>query len=136
MNKIILMGRLTKDPDMRSTQSGTAVAHFSLAVDRRFKKDGEDSADFFNCSAFGKQAEFTEKYLKKGTKILCSGRMESSNYTNRDGAKVMAWQVALDEIEFAESKKAQGAQPEQTDQKQPDWMPADDLADDELPFKF
>ena len=86
MNKIILMGRLTRDPEVRYSQgeSSLAIGRFSLAVDRRFKRQGEAEADFFNCTAFGKQAEFVEKYLKQGTKILLSGRVQNDNYTNKE----------------------------------------------------
>lgn len=104
MNKVILMGRLTRDPEIRYTQDQKAVARFALAVDRRFSQQKE--ADFFNCTAFGKLAEFAEKYLKKGVKILLSGRIQNDNYTNRDGQKVTAVQIIVDEIEFAESKAA------------------------------
>lgn len=108
MNKIILMGRLTRDPEMRYSQgeSSLAIAKFSLAVDRRFKKQGDSEADFFNCTAFGKQAEFVEKYLKQGTKILLTGRVQNDNYTNREGQKVYSIQVIAEEMEFAESKAA------------------------------
>lgn len=106
MNKIVLMGRLTADPERRSTAGGTDVARYNLAVDRRFRKDGDPTADFFNCVVFGKGAEFTEKYLRKGTKIVLSGRMESDNYTNKDGQKVYGWRVVVDEQEFAESKSS------------------------------
>lgn len=110
MNKVILMGRLTRDPEVRYSQgaSQTAVARFSVAVDRRFKRDGEPDADFFNCTAFGKQAEFVEKYLHKGTKILLSGRIQNDNYTNKDGQMVYSVRVIVEEIEFAESKNASG----------------------------
>ena len=87
MNKIILMGRLTRDPEVR-TGNGSTVARYTLAVDRRFKRDGDPDADFFNCTAFGKGAEFAEKYLKQGTKIAITGRIQSDNYTNKDGQKV------------------------------------------------
>ncbi|MBQ8043032.1 MAG: single-stranded DNA-binding protein [Clostridia bacterium] len=108
MNKIILMGRLTRDPEVRYSQgeSSLAIARFSLAVDRRFKRQGEAEADFFNCTAFGKQAEFVEKYLKQGTKILLSGRVQNDNYTNKEGQKVYSVQIIAEEIEFAESKAA------------------------------
>lgn len=106
MNKVILMGRLTRDPEVRYSQgsSTTTVARLSLAVDRRFKREGEPDADFFNCTAFGKQAEFVERFLKKGTKIVVSGRVQNDNYTNKDGQMVYSVQMLLDEIEFAESK--------------------------------
>lgn len=108
MNKVILMGRLTRDPEIRYSQgaNSTAVGSFSIAVDRRFKRDGEPDADFFNCTAFGKQAEFVERYLKKGTKIVVVGRIQNDNYTNKDGQKVNATRIMVDEIEFAESKNA------------------------------
>lgn len=110
MNKVILMGRLTRDPEVRYSQgaSQTAVARFSVAVDRRFKREGEPDADFFNCTAFGKQAEFVERYLHKGIKILLSGRVQNDNYTNKDGQMVYSVRVMVDEIEFAESKNASG----------------------------
>ncbi len=108
MNKVILMGRLTRDPEVRYSQgaSQTAVARFSIAVDRRFKREGEPDADFFNCTAFGKQAEFIERYLHKGTKVVLSGRVQNDNYTNKDGQMVYSVRVMVDEIEFAESKNA------------------------------
>ena len=110
MNKIILMGRLTRDPETRYSQgeNATAVARFSIAVDRRFKRQGDPDADFFNCTAFGKQAEFVEKYLKQGTKILLTGRVQNDNYTNKNGEKVYSVRIIAEEIEFAESKNAQG----------------------------
>jgi len=108
MNKVILMGRLTRDPEVRYSQgaSQTAVARFSVAVDRRFKREGEPDADFFNCTAFGRQAEFVERYLHKGTKIVLVGRIQNDNYTNKDGQMVYSVRVMVDEIEFAESKNA------------------------------
>ena len=108
MNKVILMGRLTRDPEVRYSQgaSQTAVARFSVAVDRRFKREGEPDADFFNCTAFGKQAEFIERYLHKGTKIVLSGRVQNDNYTNKEGQMVYSVRIMVEEIEFAESKNA------------------------------
>ena len=108
MNKIILMGRLTRDPEVRYSQgaNATAVCRYSIAVDRRFKREGEPDTDYFNCTVFGKGAEFAEKYFKQGTKILITGRMESDNYTNKDGQKVYGFRVIVDEQEFAESKNA------------------------------
>ena len=111
MNKVILMGRLTRDPEVRysSGDNSMAIARFSIAVDRRFRRQGENSeADFFNCTAFGRQAEFVEKYLHQGTKILVVGRIQNDNYTNREGQRVFSVQVIAEEIEFAESKNAQG----------------------------
>ena len=146
MNKVILMGRLTRDPEVRysSGENTTAIARFSLAVDRRFKRNGDADADFFNCTAFGKQGEFAEKYLKKGTKILLSGRIQNDNYTNRDGQKVSSVQIIAEEIEFAESKNAQGSSPRPAQSGNTE-RPAvsdgfmnipDGIEDEELPFNF
>ena len=100
------MGRLTRDPDIRYTEgeNSTAVAHYTLAVDRRYKKEGEQSADFPRCVVFGKGAEFAEKYLRQGTKIVVTGRIQTSSYTNRDGQKVYTTDVVVEDQEFAESK--------------------------------
>ena len=108
MNKVILMGRLTRDPDIRSSQSenSTAVARFTLAVDRRFKRDSDQSADFISCVAFGKTADFFEKYVKQGTKVCVEGRIQTGSYTNRDGQKVYTTDVVVENVEFAESKNA------------------------------
>lgn len=108
MNKVILMGRLVRDPEVRYSQgeNAKAVARYSLAVDRRFKQDGESKADFINCVAFGKQGEFAEKYFRKGIKIVVSGRIQTGSYTNRDGNKVYTTDVVVEEQEFAESKAA------------------------------
>ncbi|HBA46268.1 MAG TPA: single-stranded DNA-binding protein [Lachnospiraceae bacterium] len=110
MNKVILMGRLTRDPEVRYSQGATqtAVARFSIAVDRRFKREGDPEADFFNCTAFGKQAEFVERYLHKGIKIVVCGRVQNDNYTNKEGQMVYSVRIMVDEIEFAESKNASG----------------------------
>ena len=110
MNKVIMMGRLTRDPEVRYSQgaNGTAVGRFSIAVDRRFKREGQPDADFFNCTSFGKQAEFVERYLKKGTKVVISGSVQNDNYTDKDGNQRYSVQIICDEIEFAESKNAQG----------------------------
>lgn len=107
MNYAAMMGRLTKDPEVRYTQGQIpmAIASFSIAVDRRFKKDGEPDADFFNCTAFGKVAEFVEKFLKKGTKVVCQGRMQNDNYKDKNGNMVYTIKFMVDQIEFAESKK-------------------------------
>lgn len=110
MNKVTLMGRLTREPEVRHSQgeNATAIARYSLAVDRRFKREGEQTADFINCVAFGKSAEFAEKYLHKGTKIAVVGRIQTGSYTNKDGAKVYTTDVVVEEQEFAESKNASG----------------------------
>lgn len=109
MNKVILMGRLTRDPDIRYAQNenGTAVARYTLAVDRRFKRDGEQDADFIGCVVFGKGAEFAEKYFTKGIKIAITGRIQTGSYTDREtGKKVYTTDVIVEEQEFAESKAA------------------------------
>ena len=109
MNKVILMGRLTRDPEIRYSQgeSATAVARFTLAVDRRFKRQGDDqTADFINCVAFGRTAEFAEKYLIKGTKVVGCGRIQTGSYTNKEGQRVYTTDVVLEEVEFAESKNS------------------------------
>jgi single-strand DNA-binding protein len=108
MNKVFLMGRLTRDPETRYGQgaNGIAVTTFSLAVDRRFKREGDPEADFFNCTVFGKQAETAEKYLRKGIKIVVEGRIENDNYTNKEGQKVYSVRILVDGFEFAESKAA------------------------------
>ena len=136
MNKVILMGRLTRDPEVRYSQSDSnmAIARFSLAVDRRFKKQGDTvTADFFNCTAFGKQGEFVEKYLKQGTKIVVIGRIQNDNYTNKEGQKVYSVQIMVEEIEFAESKAA--GQSQQNDSMPGDgFMNIPDGIENELPF--
>ncbi len=106
MNKIILLGRLVRDTDVRYTQGDkpTAVAQWTLAVDRKFKREGEPDADFISCKAFGKTAEFAEKYFKKGTKIALEGHVQTGSYTNKDGVKVYTTEVIVEQVEFAESK--------------------------------
>jgi single-strand DNA-binding protein len=106
MNKVILVGRLVRAPEIRTTQSGTTIASYSLAVDRRRSSDGEKSADFINCKAFGKNAENTEKYLKKGMKIGVIGRIQTGSYENNEGKRVYTTDVIVDEQEFMESKRA------------------------------
>lgn len=148
MNKVILMGRLTRDPDVRysTSQSGDnlAIARYTLAVDRRFVRQGADnqqSADFISCVAFGKQGEFAEKYLKQGTKIAVTGRIQTGSYTNKEGQKVYTTEVVVEEQEFAESKK-DGANAQATPQGNASpSVPADQFMNipeginDELPFK-
>ena len=110
MNKVILMGRLTRDPEVRYTQgeNSLCIANFSIAVDRRFNRNSQDgaTADFINCVAFGKLAEHVEKYYRKGLKTALTGRIQTRNYTNRDGQKVYVTEVIAEELEFAESKNA------------------------------
>ncbi len=144
MNKVILMGRLTRDPDVRYSQgaNATAVARYSLAVDRRFKRDGEPTADFINCVSFGRQAEFAEKYLKRGTKIAVTGRIQTGSYTKQDGTKVYTTDVVVEEQEFAESKNASSQGSVNMPEERPDFtasasdgfMNIPDGVDDELPF--
>ena len=108
MNRLIMMGRLVADPEVRyGAANGSAVANFRIAVDRRFKRDGDPDADFFRITAFGRQAEFAEKYLRKGTKILLEGEIRNNNYTGKDGNMVYSDQIIANSIEFAESKNAQ-----------------------------
>lgn len=108
MNKVILMGRLTRDPEVRYSQgdNATAVARFTLAVDRRIKRDNEASVDYINCVSFGRSAEFAEKYFHKGTKIVITGRIQTGSYTNKDGQKVYTTDIVIEEQDFAESKAA------------------------------
>ena len=110
MNKVILMGSLTRDPDIRYSQGGMAVARYTLAVDRRFSRSNENgndqTADFISCVAFGRSAEFAEKYLHQGIKIAVTGRIQTGSYTNRDGQKVYTTDVVVEDQEFAESKNA------------------------------
>ena len=138
MNKVILMGRLTRDPEVRYTQgdNAMAIARYSLAVDRRFKRDGEPDADFINCVAFGKSGEFAEKYLKKGTKIAVVGRIQTGSYTNKDGQKVYTTDVVVEEQEFAESKNSSSSDNNQSapTNKNTDFMSIPDGIDEELPF--
>ena len=138
MNKVILMGRLTRDPEVRYTQGDNAMAivRYSLAVDRRFKRDGEPDADFINCVAFGKSGEFAEKYLKKGTKIAVVGRIQTGSYTNKDGQKVYTTDVVVEEQEFAESKNSGSSDNNQSAPANKDmgFMNIPDSIDEELPF--
>ena len=144
MNKVILMGRLTRDPEVRYSQgeNQTAIARYSLAVNRRFKREGDPEADFINCVAFGKQAEFAEKYLKKGTKMTITGRIQTGSYTNKDGVKVYTTDVIVEEQEFAESKAAaenhaaasSAPQPVPQQNQADGFMNIPDGIDEELPF--
>lgn len=105
MNKVILMGRLTRDPEVRYTsgENSLAIARYTLAVDRKIRKDGDATADFIPCVVFGRSAEFVEKYFRKGLKITIAGRIQTGSYTNRDGQKVYTTEVVVEEQEFAES---------------------------------
>lgn len=141
MNKVILVGRLTKDPEVRYStgEKATAYGNYTLAVDRRFKRDGEDSADFIRCVVLGRSAEFAEKYLHKGTKIIVCGRIQTGSYTNKDGMKIYTTDVVVEEQEFAESKGASGGttnttQATNNSPKDPAWMNIPDGVDEELPY--
>ena len=107
MNRIILSGRLTKDPEVRYSQgeNATCVARYTLASDRKYSKADDKQTDFINCVAFGKSGEFAEKYLKKGMKILVTGRIQTGSYTNKDGQKIYTTDVVVEEHEFVESKQ-------------------------------
>ena len=143
MNKVILMGRLTRDPEVRygTGENSTAVARYTIAVDRRFKRGGEQSADFIGCVASGRNAEFAEKHLRQGTKIVLTGRIQTGSYTNRDGQKVYTTDIVVEEQEFAENKAA-ASNGGQGNYSRPSAAPSDadgfmnipDGIDDELPF--
>lgn len=136
MNKVILMGRLVRDPEVRYSQGENpmAIARYTLAVDRKFKRDGEPNADFINCIAFGKNGEFAEKYLHKGIKILIEGRWQSGSYTNRDGQKVYTNDCVVESCEFAESKNASQSERPQNNNSDGEWMSIPDGIDEQLPF--
>ena len=155
MNNIILMGRLTRDPEVRYSngENATAIARYSLAVDRRFKREGQPDADFFDCVCFGKSAEFAERYLHKGTKMVIQGRLQNDNYTDRDGRMVYRNRIVVENQEFAESKSVsqqnsasysaphESARPQQSSWKEAPAAPAadgfmniPDEIDEELPF--
>lgn len=139
MNKCIFVGRLVRDPEVRYTagENATAIARFSLAVDRRFKKDGDtQTADFPNCVAFGKTAEFVEKYFHKGTKVALEGRLQTGSYNNKEGQKVYTTDIVVENVEFAESKRAAEANGVTTGSAQADdnFMNVPDGIDEELPF--
>lgn len=138
MNKVMLMGRLTKDPEVRTGES-TTVAKYTLAVNRKFKKDGEPTADFISCVVFGRSAEFTEKYFRKGMQVAISGRIQTGSYTNKDGNKVYTTDVVVEEQEFAESKAASQQNQQNSDGPMPSsndgFMNIPDGIDESLPFE-
>ena len=146
MNKVILMGRLTRDPEVRYSQgdNATAIARFTLAVDRRIKRDNEASVDYINCVSFGRSAEFAEKYFHKGTKIVICGRIQTGSYTNKDGQKVYTTDIAIEEQDFAESKATSqqnnsgsvqnNSNSRQSQKPQPDPDEFMSVDDDDLPF--
>ena len=135
MNNVCLVGRLTRDPETRITPNGLVVTRFSVAVDRRFKRDGEQTADFINCVSFGKTAEFVEKYFGKGQRIGLTGRIQTGSYTNKEGKKVYTTDVVAEDVEFVESKR----QDEQNDKPVESnigdgFISIPDGIDEELPF--
>nr|WP_308743098.1 single-stranded DNA-binding protein [uncultured Anaerocolumna sp.] len=138
MNNVSLVGRLTRDPEVRYTDGGSSLARFSIAVDRRFKKEGQPDADFPSCVAFGKTAEFIEKYFRQGQRIGLTGRIQTGSYTNNDGVKIYTTDVVVESAEFVESKGS-GSQ-DNTNQPEPltdedGFMNIPDgIDDDELPF--
>lgn len=141
MNKVVLMGRLTREPNVTHTMNGDSeltVSRFTLAVDRRFKKEGENAADFISCVAFGKQGEFAERYLHQGTKVTLCGHIQTGSYTDRDGHKVYTTDIIVEEVEFAESKNSQNsetqARPEPDPASADGFMDIPDEVDEELPF--
>lgn len=139
MNKVVLVGRIVRDPEVRYSQgeNPTAVARYTIAVDRRFKRDGEPTADFINCVTFGKSAEFVEKYFRKGLRISISGRITTNSYTNKDGIKVYTTEVTVEEQEFAESKAESEANKTSNQQSTPSsdvFINVPDGVDEELPF--
>ena len=140
MNKVILMGRLTRDPDVRWTQGPDqkATARYTLAVDRRIRTENGQSADFISCVAFGKSAEFAEKYLRQGMKIVITGRIQTGSYTNREGQKVYTTDVIVEEQEFAESKSANEshAAPHPVEPRPAAGRPEDNRTPSELPNGF
>ena len=141
MNKVVLMGRLTRDPEVRYSTSGDsqlAIARYTLAVDRRFKRDGEATADFIRCVAFGKNGEFAEKYLHQGTKVVIEGRIQTGSYQDKDGKTVYTTEVVVENHEFAESKRVSeenGVNPPPVDSDGFMTIP-DNVDDSGLPFNF
>lgn len=147
MNKVILMGRLTRDPEIRyaNNENNTCIANYTLAVDRRFKRQGdEQTADFIRCVAMGKGGEFAEKYLHQGTKIVVEGRIQTGSYTNKDGQKIFTTDVLVESQEFAESKAASAqngnqnasapTRPNVAQNDSDGFMNIPDAIEEELPF--
>lgn len=139
MNNVSLVGRLTRDPEIRYTDGGLSIARFSLAVDRRFKTEGQPQADFPNCVAFGKTAEFIEKYFSKGQKMGLVGRIQTGSYAKDDGTTVYTTDVVAENVEFVESKSSSGGQVDYGPQFTPSsigdgFMNVPDGIDEELPF--
>ncbi|WP_333647986.1 single-stranded DNA-binding protein [Lacrimispora sp.] len=139
MNNVQLVGRFTKDPEVRYSDGGTTVARFSVAVDRRFRKEGQQDADFISCVAFGKTAEFIEKWFHKGERIGLTGHIQTGSYTNQEGQKIYTTDVIADNVEFVESKGASegnqgGSRPEPSSAGDGFMHVPDDVGDEGLPF--
>lgn len=136
MNSVQLVGRLARDPDVKYSQDGKAHARITLAVDRRYRKDGEQNADFISCVAFGKTAEFVEKYFRKGMRMGLNGRIQTASYKNQEGNTIYTTDVICENIEFVESKKADQAAGGEQQAAGPDGFMSipDQLGDDNLPF--
>ena len=134
MNSVQLIGRLTRDPEVRYTDGGASIARFSLAVDRRFKQENGADADFINIVAFGKTAEFIEKYFHKGMKIALNGRIQTGNYTDKDGKKVYTTDIVAENVEFCESKGNSANNDAHAPESDGDFMNVPDGIDEELPF--
>ena len=146
MNKVVLVGRLTRDPETRYTQgeNPTAIARYTLAVDRRFRREGQPDADFIRCVAFGRSGEFADKYFKQGMRVAVSGRIQTGSYTNRDGIKVYTTEVVVEDQEFAQSKNEQSQAPSAPSYEAPapdqgedpgeGFMNLPEGVDEELPF--
>jgi single stranded DNA-binding protein (ssb) len=140
VNKVILMGRLTREPEVRYStgEKPMAIAKYTLAIDRKYKRDGEPTADFINCTVFGKSAEFVEKYFHQGTKIAITGRIQTGSFTNKEGQKVFTTTVVVEEQEFAESKASTNATATKIPEVSSDgdgFMNIPDGIDEELPFR-
>lgn len=139
MNKVILMGRLTKDPEVRYSQGENPlpIARYTLAVDRRFTRDEDQSADFINCVAIGRSGEFAERFLRKGIKILVTGRIQTGSYINRDNQKVYTFDIIVEDQEFAEKKATGNSNPDRQNVNAAGgdgFMNIPDGIDEELPF--
>lgn len=140
MNKVILMGRLTRDPEVRYTQGAEplAIARYSLAVNKRFKKEGQPDADFINIVAFGREGEFAEKYFKKGQMVSVVGRLQTGSYTDKDGVKRLTTDIVVEEQHFAESKRNQVVSKGNTEKEEEadsdGFVAVQNFDDDDLPF--
>ncbi len=136
MNKVMLSGRLTKDPEVRYSQGQnvTCIARYSLAVDRRFHREGEADADFINCVALGKAGEFAEKYFKKGIKILITGRIQTGSYTDRDGRKVYTTEINVEDQEFCEKKSDGASAPAPSPVPTDEFLTVPEGFEEQLPF--